>query len=90
MRWLDGITKSTDVSLSAYPRLLKNLYAGSSVEFAGRVPASARSVSFSIKGLRGANAFEGFYSFDLAASPAAQGVADAWRKGEAVERKLRR
>ena len=81
---------ASGIEVQTYPRLLKNLYAGSSVEFAGRVPASARSVSFSIKGLRGANAFEGFYSFDLAAAPAAPGVADAWRKGEAVERKLRR
>ena len=71
-----------------YPRLLKNLYAGDSVTFSGRVPAGTGKVSFSVKGLNGANAFESFYSFDFAKIPAAFGIKSEWDEGRAIERKL--
>ena len=71
-----------------YPRLLKNLYAGDSVVFTGRVPAGKAGISFSLKGLNGANAFESFYAFRFADTGREAGVSEEWKAGAAVERKL--
>ena len=71
-----------------YPRLLKNLYAGDTVVFTGRVPAGKTGISFSLKGLNGADAFESFYSFRFADVARGAGIPEEWKSGEAVERRL--
>lgn len=50
----------------AYPARLKNLYRGQTLEIYGRAPDGARRIGFSLKGLNGADAYEGFFEVDLA------------------------
>ena len=72
----------------AYPRLLRNLYRGGTLEFYGRVPAGTESVSFSVKGLNGENAYEGYFTIPFATAAADAGVVAAWEAERAVDRKL--
>ena len=71
-----------------YPRLLRNLYRGGTLEFYGRVPAGTESVSFSVKGLNGESAYEGYFSLPLATAAADASVVSAWRAERDVDRKL--
>ena len=73
----------------AYPRLLKNLYRGESVEIVGRVPDGVREVSFSLKGLNGRTAYESFFRLPLDSAPEDPSVASAWREEMEIDRKLR-
>ena len=54
----------------AYPTALKNLYRGNSVTITGRVPGSPASIDFSLKGLAGDVAYEGFFRLPLASAAA--------------------
>ena len=74
-----------------YPRLLRNLYRGEVVDFVGRVPASAgaHKVSFSLKGLNATEAYEGFFTVDLAGVGFDKTLPDAWRAERSVDEKLR-
>ncbi|MBO7721589.1 MAG: VWA domain-containing protein [Kiritimatiellae bacterium] len=74
----------------AYPRLLRNLYAGGSVEFTGRVSASAKEVAFSIKGINGPEAYEGFFKLPFAAAAVAETIPAEWNAELAIDRKLGR
>jgi len=73
-----------------YPRLLRNLYRGDNLSFTGRVPAGTKEVAFSLKGISGAEAYEGFFKlpFDTAADDPSV-VAD-WNGERLVDRKLGR
>jgi len=73
----------------SYPRLLKNLYRGETLEIVGRVPAGIREVAFSLKGLNGRNAYESFFKLPL--DPAAEDatVASAWGEERGIDKKLR-
>ena len=73
----------------AYPRLLRNAYRGGTVEFVGRVPAATTDVSFSLKGLNGETAYEGFFKLPLAAAPDDPALVSAWEAERAIDRKLR-
>ena len=57
---------ATGVEAETYPRLLKNLYKGETVDFVGRVPQGQGEVAFSIKGLNGAKPYESFFRLNLA------------------------
>ena len=72
-----------------YPRRLKNLYAGDVVEFYGRVPSNVREVSFSIKGLNGNKAYEGFFRIKLSDSAFDASLPAAWRAERAIDQKLK-
>ena len=52
---------TTESRVTAYPRLLKNLYRGDTIEVTGRVPRGVNEVAFSLKGLHGSEAYEGFF-----------------------------
>ena len=72
----------------AYPRLLRNLYRGGTLDFVGRVPAGTGDVAFSLKGLSGREAYEGFFKLSLASAPSDPSVEEAWNDELAIDRKL--
>ena len=76
------------VQAEAYPRLLRNLYRGSTLEFFGRVPAAAKDVAFSLRGLAGADAYEGFFRLPFATAPDDPSVVSAWQAEAVIDRKL--
>ena len=78
----------------AYPERLRNLYKGETVEVFGRVPADVDEVSFSLKGLNGDKAFEGFFRIDVSQPSPAQGggrtgvLERVWRTEKKIAMKL--
>ena len=78
---------SSDMRAEAYPLLLKNLYRGGSLEFVGRVPADTKELSFSLRGLNGADAYEGFFRLPFATAPADPSIATLWRTEADIARK---
>lgn len=73
-----------------YPRLLKNLYRGRTVEVRGRCPAQVKGLVFTLQGLSGAKAFESLYRLDFSsAAPAEPSLAAAWRDDRTVAERLR-
>ena len=72
----------------AYPSLLRNLYRGDTLSFVGRVPASVSDVAFSLKGLNGADAYEGFFKLPFATAPNDPTIVSAWQSEQSIARKL--
>lgn len=73
----------------AYPQRLKNLYRGETLEVLGRVPSGVAEIAFSLKGLNGAKAYEGFFRLSLAAAASDPAAAAAWRSEQSVDSRLR-
>ena len=73
----------------AYPRRLRNLYRGGTLSFVGRVPAGTEKVAFSLRGLNGEKAFEGFFDLSLAVSGKDKDVFSDWKAERAVDQKLK-
>lgn len=73
----------------AYPQRLRNLYKGEIVDIVGRVPVGTEEVAFSLKGLNGPKAYEGFFKVKLAAAAFDQHLPAAWRMEQAIDKKLR-
>ena len=73
----------------AYPRRLRNLYRGGTLSFVGRVPAGTEKVAFSLRGLNGDRAFEGFFSLPLAVAGKDKDVVRDWQAERAVDAKLK-
>ncbi len=80
---------ASDTPAEAYPRVLKNLCRDGVVELVGRVPAGTERVSFALRGLNGATAYEGFFRLDFATAGTDSALADAWRGERAIDAKLR-
>ena len=72
-----------------YPRLLKNLYRGGVVSFCGRVPAGTGEVSFSLRGLNGETAYEGFFTVRLSEARFDAKLPAEWNAERNVDLKLR-
>ena len=72
----------------AYPLLLKNLYRGETLSFVGRVPANTKELSFSLRGLNGSEAYEGFFRLPFATAPSDPLIASAWAAERAIAVKL--
>ena len=83
------VTFAAGTEATAYPRLLRNLYRGQDLSFVGRVPADAKDVAFSLKGLNGSEAYEGFFRLPLAAAPADPSIPAEFAAEEAIHRKLK-
>ena len=80
---------ASDCMAETYPRILRNLYRGGSVEILGRLPAGAREIAFSLKGLSGLDAYEAFFRFPLdpaASDPTLPGV---WSAERSIDARLR-
>ncbi|MCR5751273.1 MAG: VWA domain-containing protein [Kiritimatiellae bacterium] len=73
----------------AYPRLLKNLYRGGTVQIVGRVPSGTKEIAFSLKGLNGRVAYEGFFRLPLASASTDPMLPVAWRDEREIDGKLR-
>ena len=80
---------SADTRAEAYPRVLRNLYRGGTVEIVGRVPSGTEKVSFSLRGLNGPQAYEGFFTHALDTAGADPSLAAAWRAECEIDRMLR-
>lgn len=83
------IVPAQGAAVEIYPRLLRNLYRGTSVTFVGRVRKGTPEVAFSVRALAGAQAYEGFYKVrpDEAAFDA--NVPREWERLLRIERHLR-
>lgn len=80
---------TTGSRAEAFPRRLRNLYRGESVEIVGRAPVGTREVAFSLKGLNGGVAYEGFFRVPLAEATFDQGLPAAWAAERDIDAKLR-
>ena len=82
------IVFASDVRAETYPRILRNLYRGDTLSFVGRVPKGTEKVSFSLRGLNGANAFEGFFELQLTTAGNDAKVKADWDAERAIDSKL--
>jgi hypothetical protein len=73
----------------AYPTLLKNVYRGNSVEIFGRLPRQTETIAFSLKGLSGPIAYEGYFRQRVSEAPADPQLPDLWAKEADIARRLR-
>lgn len=73
----------------AFPRRLKNLYRDEALEVTGRVPSGTRELAFSLKGLNGAKAYEGFFRLPLESGAVDPNVPALWRDEQAIDNRLR-
>ena len=80
---------ATGVEAETYPRLLKNLYKGETVDFVGRVPKGQSEVAFSIKGLNGAKPYESFFRLNLAKAGFDETLPTTWQSERVIDEKLR-
>ena len=79
---------SAGTRAEAYPRLLRNICRGGTLGFVGRVPADTAEVAFSLKGINGADAYEGFFKLPLATAPDDPSIVAEWDAERAIDRKL--
>jgi hypothetical protein len=80
---------TSESKAQAYPTLLKNLYRDQAVDIVGRVPKGTPEVAFSLMGLNGAKAYEGFFKFRLADLPFDKTVPALWDEENLIDRKIR-
>ena len=79
---------ATGVQAEAYPLLLRNLYRGGTLEFVGRVPSGTKEISFSLRGLNGAEAYEGFFRLPFETAPSDPSVSTLWKGEFDIARKV--
>jgi len=72
----------------ALPARLKNLYRGDVVEIVGRAPKGTKEVSFSLKGLNGDRAYEGFFRVDLVESSFDEDLPRSWNVEKNIDKRL--
>jgi len=72
----------------SYPRLLRNLYRGDTLSFTGRVPSWTQEVAFSLKGISGTDAYDGFFKLPFSVSPKDPSIIAEWNNDCAIDRKL--
>lgn len=80
---------ASDCAAETYPRLLRNLYRNDTLEFSGKVPASAREVAFSIRGLNADKAYEGFFRLPISDAADDNEAAIRFNNEAAIDTKLR-
>jgi hypothetical protein len=73
----------------AYPRLLRNLYAGGKVSLVGRVPRGTGEVAFSLRGLNGKDTYEAFFRVTLGKIAVDPSVVREWAEERSIDAKLR-
>ena len=79
---------ASGIAAETYPRLLKNLYRGETVDFVGRVPKGTTEIAFSIKGLNGTKPYESFFRINLAKTGFDETLPAHWRTERTIDEKL--
>src|SRR5574344_325994 len=72
-----------------YPRGLKNLYRGDTLEISGRVPQGIQTVTFSLSGLNGPKAYSGIFKVSLDTAPEDATAVRLFADERAIDVKLR-
>ena len=72
----------------AYPSLLKNVYRGNTVSFVGRVAGQPDDIAFSLKGLAGDTAYEGFFRLPLSNAPIGESIPAMWETERGIDAKI--
>ena len=72
----------------AYPSLLKNVYRGNDVTFVGRVAGQPADISFSLKGLAGETAYEGFFRMPLDGASVDPSIPAFWMQERDIDVKI--
>ena len=72
-----------------FPRRLKNLYRDETLEVTGRVPSGTKELAFSLKGLNGAKAYEGFFRIPFGSGAVDSKASALWREEQAIDSRLR-
>ena len=72
----------------AYPSLLRNVYRGNTVSFLGRVAGQPEDIAFSLKGLAGETAYEGFFRLPLAGATRDESVPARWLSERTIDAKI--
>lgn len=80
---------SSLTTAEAYPRRLRNLYRGESLEVIGRVPKDAKEVAFSVRGLHGGDAYEDFFRLPLSPSDSDSALVEEWLGERLIDDKLK-
>jgi len=80
---------SSGTKAEAYPRRLKNIYRGETLQVYGRVPAGTKEVAFSLKGLNAAELYEGFFKLALDNSQEDPKAKADWEAERQIDLKLR-
>ena len=80
---------AADTKAEAYPLLLKNLYRGETLSFVGRVPANTKELAFSLRGLNGPEAYEGFFRLPFATAPSDPALIAQWTEERAIAAKIK-
>ncbi len=80
---------AADCIAETYPRRLRNLYRNDTLEFSGRVPVSTKEIAFSLRGLNGGKAYEGFFRLPIANAADDKSAALSFSEEAAIDRKLR-
>ena len=80
---------ASGVQAEVYPLLLRNLYRGGTLEFVGRVPADTKELTFSLRGLNGADAYEGFFRLAFTNASADPTLAGHWAEEQAIAAKIK-
>lgn len=73
----------------AYPSLLRNVYRGNGVSFVGRVQGRPADIAFSLKGLAGETAYEGFFRLPLDSARNDQSIPAMWAQEREIDIKIR-
>lgn len=80
---------AADTKAEAYPLLLKNLYRGETLSFVGRVPANTKELAFSLRGLNGPEAYEGFFRLPFATAPSDPALIAQWTEERDIAAKIK-
>ncbi len=80
---------TADSKAEAYPSRLRNLYRGESVEILARVPKGTDEVAFSLRGLNGSRAYEGFFRFRLSDVGFDPEIPSSWAAEKAIGEKFK-
>ena len=80
---------ASPLKAEAYPTALRNLYRGNSVTITGRVPGTPASLDFSLKGLAGDDAYEGYFRLPLSSAASVPGLADSFASESALADRVR-
>jgi len=75
--------------VEAYPVLLKNLYRGNAVEIVGRVRGAPAEIAFSLRGIAGEAAYDGFFRLPTASAKDEAALPAVWRAERNLDARLR-